>query len=87
MTAVRAFKRSTPPNEMMDHRIAWLDVDTETYIVFKVYGRDGKTLYRVTIRKSDFYTTCPCEDRTHNCWHMRLALMSYLCRIQRGEVK
>lgn len=87
MTAVRVFKRHTPAKEVMDHRIAWLLEDNPGYIVFKVYSRDGITTYTVTIRKSDLYTTCPCEDRSHNCWHMRKAMMSYLSRIQRGEVQ
>jgi hypothetical protein len=86
VTAVRVYKKHTPAKEMFDHRQAWLAEDGPQYIVFKIYSRDGKTVYRVAIRKSDFWTTCPCEDRTNNCWHMRKALQSYLSRIERGEV-
>jgi hypothetical protein len=86
MTAVKKFKRHTPAREMMDRRIAWLKSDTDGFIEFTVYSRNGETKYPVVIRKSDLHTTCPCEDRKDNCWHMRLAMYSYLLRIQRGEV-
>lgn len=88
MTAIKQYKRSTPASDMMDNRIAWLVTDGPSFIVFNIYGREGKKpAYTVTIRKSDLYTSCPCEDRTNNCWHMRKAMMSYLNRIQRGEVQ
>lgn len=87
MTAVVAFKRTTPAEEMMERRIAWLASDNDRFIVFKVWSRDAKRAYVVTIRKSDLFTSCPCEDRKNNCWHMRKAMASYLSRIKRGEVE
>lgn len=82
---LKLFKRSVSPIEMLRHRVARLESIGSNFVVFRVRGRDGK-LYKVPVNRDSYSATCPCEDRTGECWHIKKALMSYKRRVNRGEL-
>lgn len=95
MTAVKSYKRDAPAHQMLTSRIAKIVSDSPIHIAFAIWNREGTKKQVVTIRKSDLNTTCTCDhepfrrknDENDSCWHMRKAMLSYLRRIQRGEVE
>jgi hypothetical protein len=95
MTAVISYKPSTPAGEMLERRRARVYRNTDEYIYFRIWNREGTKEETVVIRKADLYTTCTCEhehwrkreNENDSCWHMRKGMLSYLWRIRRGKVE
>jgi len=86
---VRTFPRHHKATEMLRHRRAWLMSNSWGEMVFKVYGRDGKT-YRTVVRDPLVFgskdprgiTSCDCHagapptGEPRDCWHAVLAFKS-----------